>query len=99
MFQKFDATPTISENLQSAYKGFPKGFQNISTESGYKVVRNYFLIYQKLLFEQTLTKYFERNWWDMWCRPQGNDWGCVCDLEKPFAYIYVRKQDYKQSKK
>ncbi len=28
-------------------------------------------------------------------RPQANHWGCVCDLDKPLAYIYVRKWDYK----
>ncbi len=42
--QKFGATPTISKHLQSTYKGFCKGFQSISAESDYKVVRNYFLM-------------------------------------------------------
>ncbi len=42
-FQKFDATPIISKNLQSAYKGITKGFQSISPQSDYKVVRNSFL--------------------------------------------------------
>ncbi len=42
-FQKFDATPIISKNLQSAYKGITKGFQSILPQSDYKVFRNSFL--------------------------------------------------------
>ncbi len=42
-FGKFDATPIISKNLQSAYKAFSKGFQSILPQSDYKVIRNSFL--------------------------------------------------------
>ncbi len=35
----------ISKNLQSAYTGFSKGFQSMSAQSDYKVIKNYFLMY------------------------------------------------------
>ncbi len=41
--RKFDATPIISKNLQSAYKAISKGFQSISPQSDYKVIRNSFV--------------------------------------------------------
>ncbi len=43
--RKFHGTPMISKNLQSPYKGFPKGFQSMSPQSSYKVVTNCFLMY------------------------------------------------------
>ncbi len=41
--RKFHGTPIISKNLQSPYKGFSEGFQSISPQSSYKVIRNSFL--------------------------------------------------------